>query len=205
MFIKTIKNIIQNYRQKKEYRKWSLSGKPIPVPHSVKQMAVKEYADKYKINVFIETGTYLGDMVVAIKDVFREIYTIELSAELYERAKNRFSKYCHIKIYKGDSAKVLPEILGIIKEPCLFWFDAHYSEGITAKGEKETPIVEELKYIIRHPIEGNVILIDDARLFTGNNDYPGIEEIRELILSRCPEYVFDVKDDIIRIHNKGRL
>ena len=102
-------------------------------------------------------------------------------------------------------ASLIAFILNKVHKPCLFWFDAHYSEGITAKGEKETPIVEELKYIITHPIEGNVILIDDARLFTGKNDYPGIEEIRELILSRYPEYVFNVKDDIIRIHNKGRL
>jgi len=78
---------------------------------------------------------------------------VELSTELYERAKRKFSRYKHISIFKGDSSKVLPEILSQIEEPCLFWLDGHYSKGITATGEKETPILEELKHIFNHPIE----------------------------------------------------
>lgn len=191
---------IQDYRRLKYYRKWLQSGKPIPPPPEVKQLIVKEYSEKFKVNVFIETGTYLGDMVFGVKDIFNKIYSIELSPELYEKVENKFLKYKHIAILQGDSSKVLPKILKNIEEPCLLWLDAHYSEDVTAKGEKETPILEEINHIINHPIEDNVILIDDARCFTGQNDYPTIGTLRNLILSRYPDYVFDVKDDIIRVH-----
>ncbi|MFC1567282.1 hypothetical protein ACFL3R_00410 [Thermodesulfobacteriota bacterium] len=192
--------IIQHYWHKKKHRQWRRLRKPIPTPHLVKQMAVKTYAAEYETDVFIETGTYLGEMVCAVKYSFIKIYSIELGSELYKRAEKKFSKHKHIAIYNGDSSIVLPEILKRINEPCLFWLDAHYSAGITDKGEKETPIMKELESIFSHPIEGHVILIDDARCFTGQNDYPALEELKELIINRYPNYVFTVKDDIIRAH-----
>ena len=134
-------------------------------------------------------------MVFAVKNIFNKIYSIELSTELYERTKHKFARYNHISIYQGDSSKVLPEILSQIEEPCLFWLDGHYSEGITATGEKETPILEELNHIFNHPIEDHVILIDDASYFTGHDDYPGLEELKTLVLRRYPNNVFIVKDD----------
>jgi hypothetical protein len=194
--------IIKNIRYKKKYRKWTLSGKPIPPPHMLKQITVKTYAVQFGIDIFVETGTYLGEMVGAVKYSFKRIYSIELSHELYENAREKFSKHKHISIVNGDSAEVLPEILMHVKEPCLFWLDGHYSGGNTAKGEKETPIMEELKRICDHPVKNHVILIDDAREFTGENDYPTIESLRNFVGARLPYYEFDVKDDIIRIYKK---
>lgn len=193
-------NIVQNYRYKRAYRKWLQSGKPIPTPNAVKQMIVKGYANRFKTSIFIETGTYLGDMVFEMINIFSKIYSIELSDKLYEKAKKKFSGYKDISILKGDSSRVLPKILNKIEEPCLFWLDAHYSKGITAKGEKETPVIEELKHILGHPIEDHVILIDDARCFTGQNNYPSLEELNKIILDKYPDHLFKVKDDIIRSH-----
>jgi len=89
-----------------------------------------------------------------------------------------------------------------VEKPCLFWLDGHYSGGNTAKGEKETPIMEELRQICAHPVKNHLILIDDAREFTGQNDYPTIESLRTFVGARLPGYGFDVKDDIIRIYKK---
>lgn len=194
--------MIKKFCYKKEYRKWTLSGKPIPPPHMVKQIIVKAYAAQFGINIFVETGTYLGEMVGAVKYNFKRIYSIELSHELYENARKKFSKHKHISIVNGDSAEVLPEILKYVKEPCLFWLDGHYSGGNTAKGKKETPIMEELKQICAHPVKNHLILIDDAREFTGQNDYPTIESLWTFIGARLPGYEFDVQDDIIRIYKK---
>lgn len=195
-----IDDVIQDCQHIKEYIEWVELGKPFPPPHLIKQMTVKEYAKKYRLNIFIETGTYLGDMVYAVRSVFGKIYSIELGEELYKRAKRRFSKYNHISILHGDSAEVLPEILDNIKEPCLFWLDGHYSAGITAKGELATPILQELDHILSHPVKDHVILIDDARDFIGKNDYPTIQELRTLVLSQKLGYGFEVRNDIIRIH-----
>jgi hypothetical protein len=211
MFVQKLKNLfkhtvcydaLKNYRNRKAYRQWLKKGKPDPVPHIAKQMVVKTCAAKNGIRVFIETGTYLGEMVYAVKDTFDKIYSIELSNELCERARRKFIGCKHITIINGDSAEVLPEILLHVKEPCLFWLDGHYSGGNTAKGEKETPVMEELKQICDHPVKNHVILIDDARLFTGNNDYPTIESLRIFIEARLLHYEFNVQDDIIRIYRK---
>lgn len=202
MLMHKIKNIIQEYRYSKAYQRWQASGRPIPVPDAVKQHTVKMYAAKFGVLTFVETGTYLGDMIFAVKDVFNRIYSIELSPELYRKATQKFLKYKHISIWHGDSSEVLPEILGNIKESSLFWFDAHYSGGVTAKGAKETPILEEMNYILNHSIKNHVILIDDARLFTGENDYPLLKELKRLVLNRYPDNTFAVQDDIVRIHSK---
>ncbi len=201
MLKQKIKNIIQDYRHRKAYRKWQQSDKLISTLHTMKQMTVKAYADKYGADVFVETGTYLGEMLDAVKYSFKKLYSIELSPDLYERTAKKFARHKHITVLEGDSPMVLPEILNQIYEPCLFWLDAHYSEGITVRGDKETPILGELERIFSHPIEGHIILIDDARFFTGQNDYPALEELKELVLRRYPTFVFDVKDDIIRIHS----
>jgi len=45
-------------------------GKPIPPPHIIKQKIIRTYAKTFKINILVETGTYLGDMVETIEYVF---------------------------------------------------------------------------------------------------------------------------------------
>ena len=163
-------------------------------------MAVKEYADKSGARVFVETGTCHGTMLYAVQHDFDAIYSVELDTKLYEEATSRFSPYPHIRIINGDSAKVLPEVLESVHEQCLFWLDAHYSGGFTAKGEKETPVLEELKHIFNHFVNNHVILIDDAHCFTGENDYPPLHMVRRLVSDTDPELQCEVKDDIIRIH-----
>ena len=98
----------------------------------------------------------------------------------------------------GDSIDVLPEILAKIEQPCLFWLDAHYSGGVTAKGKKETPILQEIQYILNHDIDRHIILIDDARCFNGQNDYPTIQELKNIILSHLPDWLFEIDNDVIR-------
>lgn len=105
---------IRDGQQAKEYIEWLESGKPVPVPHIIKQLTVKKFARDYKPRIFIETGTYFGDMVWAVKDTFEKIYSIELEKNLYRRAKAKFSKYKHISIIQGDSAEALPGILDAV-------------------------------------------------------------------------------------------
>jgi hypothetical protein len=193
-------DFVQDYRHRRGYQRWVNSGEPTPPPHSVKQMTVKAFAKRFGANMFVETGTYLGDMVSAIKNCFQTIYSIELSPDLCNKAKKKFAHFKHVNIVEGDSSRVLGEILKRINEPCLFWLDGHYSKGITAKGEKETPILEELRAILKHPVQNHIILIDDARCFTGENEYPTIATLKKLIVSKYPDYVFTVESDIIRIH-----
>lgn len=194
--------LVSDYRrsrgQAKQRAAWERAGRPNPPPHSVKQEIVREYGTRHRLDVLIETGTYLGDMVFAMRNTFGTIHSIELGEELYVRAKKRFAAYPHVSIHHGDSGVVLSEILGRISEPCLFWLDGHFSAGFTAKGPLETPIIQELSHIAAHPLASeHVILIDDARCFDGTGDYPTIEFLRDY-LAGAGYRNFDNQNDIVR-------
>ena len=182
---------------------WAYEQFPVSPPDRVKSDVVKEYAQKFNIETFVETGTYLGQMIDATKENFKEIVSIELDKNLFERAKNRFSGYKNITILQGDSSELLPGYIQNIRKPILFWLDAHYSAGFTAKGKLNTPIMKELESILIHPLNTeHVILIDDARHFNGGDDYPTLHELRQLAMNINPNLILNVKDDIIRIHKK---
>ena len=194
-----LERIYKNYRSKKEIRDWINGGRPLPPPHRHKVNIIRNLASSSGASIFIETGTYRGDMVEAVRNLFQEVYSIELGNELFENAKERFALCANVKICHGDSGDVLGSILDEINSPCLFWLDGHYSAGVTAKGIEHTPVKRELDHIFRHPMAANhIILIDDARCFTGENDYPTIAEIREIAVA-AGFVNFNVEDDIIRM------
>jgi len=193
-------NIIkQKYLRLNVLIKWYINGKSIPPPHMYKQMVIHHYRRKNGCKIFVETGTYLGDMIEAQLNYFSKIYSVELSYELFEKAKERFKHYDNIKILQGDSGKVLHNIIDEINLPTLFWLDGHYSAGFTAKGDKNSPIKEELNCILDKCKSDYVLLIDDARCFNGKNDYPTIETLKSLIDNKQKRFRLIVKNDIIRI------
>jgi len=188
-------------RFKKKYAEWQAQGSILPLPHWGKQKIVSEYAHTFGLQVFVETGTYHGAMVYSVLNNFEKILSIELDDHLFQRACKRFEGYEHVHIFQGESEKVLPEVLGQIDRPALFWLDAHWSGGDTARGPTETPVLEEVNCILSHPcVRDHVLLIDDARCFTGENDYPEMSVFRDFLLSAQPEWVFEVREDIIRFH-----
>jgi hypothetical protein len=134
-------------KKKNTLKQWHQRGRPIPPPHIYKLSVIKQYASLFQSPVFIETGTFLGETTEACKHLFKKLITIELDQKLYENACNKFSNEKNISIYQGDSGQVLESVMVNISQPCLFWLDGHYSEGITAKGELNTPIINELKII----------------------------------------------------------
>lgn len=179
--------------------RWAANGRPVPPPHQLKRNVLREYAKRHGIRVLVETGTYMGEMVHAMREQFDTIFSIELAPELYKQAADRFAAFPNVNIVYGDSATMLPEILGKITEPALFWLDGHYSEGNTAKGSKDTPILSELEAVYQHPVKHHVVLIDDARCFNGTGDYPTLSELERFVRLRLTDASFEVKDDIIRI------
>jgi hypothetical protein len=176
---------------------WTLSGKPLPPPNCVKEEALLSMRKKHGLSILVETGTFLGETVYAMRRKFRHIYSIELDENLYKRAKGRFAKYGHVTILHGDSGQKLPEVLGEIGHPALFWLDGHYCGGLSAQADRSTPIVQELKYVFGHSVKGHVMVIDDARLFTGQGGYPDLEYIRKTFGPDATGYTMDVKSDMI--------
>jgi hypothetical protein len=191
---------LHHYKQRKLIQEWIEGGKSTPPPHLLKQTTIIEFARKSNVHTLVETGTFLGDMIGAVEGNFDEIYSIELSEFLYKISCKRFSHTDHIHLHFGDSGEILGELINTIDKPCLFWLDGHYSAGFTAKGSLETPILRELTHISHHPYhEKDIILIDDARCFTGEGDYPGIQVLEEWAGVNGYDR-FEVQDDIIRIY-----
>lgn len=190
------KKIVINPEQ--ELADWITKGKPFPPPHIVKQNTITEYANQYGTAALVETGTYLGDMVEAQKNRFSKVYSIELSERLHQKAKKRFKGADNIILLQGDSGTKIAEVVAELKSPAVFWLDGHYSGGITAKADKECPVPEELHAIFSSTLD-HIILIDDARLFNGTQDYPTLEQIQNIIQQHKKNYTIENKDDIIRL------
>ncbi len=186
-------------RHSREIREWQLAGRPAPPPHCIKQRVLRQYAAKYNLKTFVETGTYFGDMVEALCDTFDEIYSIELSSQLHAAARARFDASPNVVLFNGDSANLLPDVLDRLRGPTLFWLDGHYSGDITACGEKQTPILDELRHILSRPEAGHVVIIDDARCFGVDPAYPTIAEVEALVREFRPAGGVVCEDDSIRI------
>jgi hypothetical protein len=197
---------IEAARHREELQQWLRRQNGGSCPHLIKQATVRSYAAAHKTRCFVETGTYLGEMTYAMRNDFDRLVSIELDDRLYRGALRRFARFPHVTVEHGDSASVLPRILPGIDRPTLFWLDGHYSGGFTARGQNDTPIVDELRSILVHQVDGHVILVDDAREFTGKNGYPTVEELGTIVKQSRPTWKVEVACDIIRISShEGRM
>jgi hypothetical protein len=185
-------------KERRDYKRWLRKGRPNPPPHRVKQEIIQKFQRRSNYTTFVETGTFRGDMVEAQKRQFDTIYSIELSQYYYERAVERFKGIPHIHLLFGDSSVVLPSIIAKLDSPAIFWLDGHYSAGQTAKGDKECPILEEIDTIFSGKPLDHIILIDDARCFNGEGDYPTIESLTASIQEKDNRYHIAVENDVIR-------
>jgi len=154
---------------------------------------------------YMRKTPYHGDTSWGLRDVFDFIYTIESHPELAVRARYRFRRTPHIHVIEGDSATFLPSILTEAAGPILFWLDGHYSGAGTARSNADTPVLSELTRVLARPCARDVVLIDDARSFTGRDGYPSLEQMCRVVAESRPSWSVQVHDDIIRIHEGGRV
>lgn len=132
------------------------------------QHITKEYLEKYGSGkIFVETGTYMGETVnMALEFGYDMIHSVELNDGLYNRAVEMFADNPKVKIWHGDSAEKLQEIVNEIgDQPATFWLDAHASGPLTGGKSGGSPVVDELKIIKSSPCKEHTIFIDDKRLF----------------------------------------
>lgn len=143
-------------------------------PHHI----TKEYLEKYGSGqIFVETGTYMGHTVkMALEFGYDMIHSIELNDELYNKAVEMFSGNPRVKIWHGDSAEKLQDIIDEIgNQPATFWLDAHASGPLTGGKSGGSPVVDELKIIKSSLCKEHSIFIDDRRLF-GTSEWSFVRE-----------------------------
>ncbi|HSI07546.1 MAG TPA: hypothetical protein VK985_03080 [Rariglobus sp.] len=189
----------ENLKLLKQVRKWRRNGWQTPLPGLMKRVMIKAEARRIGATTLVETGTYMGDTIWFFRRDFIQLFSIEIHPELARLARERFASWPGVKIVEGDSATKLAEIIPEITGPCAFWLDGHYSAGITGRGSIDCPIWGEFDAIIgkmKHPF---IILIDDARCFGTDADYPTLAEVDAFVKNRLPGYSSRVENDIIRI------
>lgn len=161
---------------------------------------LQELRSLFGIEVFIETGTHFGDTADKAGQIFKDVHTIELFPPFYDLAANRFQKKKNIHLYLGSSETVIPSILPMCHGRVLFYLDGHYDGGQqSGRGNKNTPILEELAAIGLAGLKDALILIDDlcdfqASLYPGRiqascfEDYPDLEKLIDAALAINPQY-----------------
>lgn len=192
----------------RRYQQWrnDVRNNKVTPSYKEKREIIESFRKQYGVSKLIETGTFLGDTVAYFKSRFEYVYSIELSEELHRDAAERFKNDANVRIIHGDSGLILKTLIKEINSTALFWLDGHYSSEFyigdkfirTAKSNKVTPIIQELEAVLSDR-NHHVILIDDARLFTGESDYPKLEEVAALVTETKLPYEISVARDIIRI------
>jgi hypothetical protein len=150
-----------------ELLKWARKGFSLPAPSFVKRSCLRRHG--FRNSTWVETGTYLGDTTKFLAGLGARVVTIEPEPSLFQRARDRFSRASNVEVMFGLSEQIFPTLLPTLEGPVNFWLDGHFSEGITHRGPKETPIEDELNYISKYMniFDGVCVLVDDLRLFRG--------------------------------------
>jgi len=184
-----------------DYWYWILRGRPKRVPHLLKQKVVADYGRRFGLRTLVETGTYYGEMVGAMRRHFDQIYSIELDLGLARRAQEKFAADPKIKIFCGDSLSVLPGVLEMLAGPALFWLDAGYYGWSGKQGDKQR-LSAELDMILRHKFT-HIILLDDVHGLTGKDGIPSVRDVKAHVEGEFPGRRVSMGFDIMRV--KSRL
>ncbi len=161
-----------------------------PDTYIYKRQRINSISHKYNLQNFIETGTFLGETVRFAKKHFKNVFSIELSDELYLFNKKRFARSKNVKILHGDSSVVLKN-KDLPNSSVLYWLDGHYSGGVTALGEDFSPIINELSAIFNKNSHNYVAIIDDVRLFKNDSNYISLDDLEKYITQNNKNYYYD--------------
>lgn len=124
--------------------------------------------------IFVEGGTYRGDTIAFVLPHVDRAISVELSAQYFAAARERFAGVPAVELYLGDATDVIPELVATLDQSALIWLDGHYSGRDTALGNEVEPAAEILERLAADTPSGSTIVIDDLRLF-GHADYASLD------------------------------
>lgn len=166
--------------------------------------------NEYNLPTFVETGTFQGGTSVWAAEHFQKVFTIEFAKHIYEATSTAYSHVKNIEFLWGHTKEQLKLVVPQLKEPALFWLDAHWMGGGTAGENDECPLLEELQIINDSECE-HFILIDDARLFLSPppsphciEQWPGMNEIIATLSAGRSRYTVIFEDAIISVPDRAK-
>jgi hypothetical protein len=134
-------------------------------------------------SIFVESGTFMGETIFAMENLFKKLYTIEINEELYYQTKSKYNGN-KIKFLFGDSSSEMKNILDECNDKVIFFLDAHYSGGNTGNFKITTlytPLQKEIEDINSFCKQECLIIVDDCRDL-GTKDNSNWEHITESVI-----------------------
>lgn len=157
----------------------------------------------YKVPVFVETGTFLGNTARWASQHFSTVFTIEFAEAIYHQAVSAHQHIAHISFLYGHTREKLAEVVNTLSTPAIFWLDAHWSDGATYGANDECPVLDEVTIILQSA-HNHFILIDDARMFLAPPPYPhqatawpDLNAITQALNAQGERYTLVLEDVII--------
>lgn len=178
---------------------------------SLRKDFLQTLANLFHNDVFVESGTSYGSTLKEAKNIFDQVYSIELDQALYERALNIYAHDTRVHLLHGDSGQVMPNILASLHgRKIMFWLDGHYAGDTTKRAANNTPLMDELRAIKESGITDSVIIIDDiccCQQHVKNvpevaQGYPTLHAVKEAILKINAAYEFLVYGDMVIAYPK---
>lgn len=150
-----------------------------------KELAL-ELAKKYKLTNFVETGTHVGATAKWASKHFKQVYTLECNDTYLLKARASCEGINNIKFFHGASdTSLFGQIIDRLKEPTLFWLDAHWSRDLVWKRPIIIcPVLAEILTINRKIKVPHAIMVDDYRLFGEQKGWPSFKMVEKALSER---------------------
>lgn len=142
---------------------------------SLLRFKLDDFVQRFNLKAFVETGTARGDSVAyaAMVKKFDHLFSCEIEPLLAAGAIARFNEDPRICICRMDSGLFMRVVASASLPPTFFWLDAHYpGAGFGLKAYNadmphhlRLPLHDELLAIRTHRSGGDLILIDDLRIY----------------------------------------
>jgi hypothetical protein len=140
---------------------------------------------------------------------FDTVFTIERSETLYQKHHASLRAVGNIEPLFGDSRAILPDLISRLgDQPAMFWLDGHWSGGETAGEKDECPLLAELQLLRQR--RGDIIMIDDARLFLSAPaaphdpaEWPTVLDISRELDQKTSQAFVQIIDDVIFVVPPG--
>ena len=170
-----------------------------------------ELRDELGLRNAVETGTYEGESAVALRGLFKHVWTIEVDQARYDAARARHAG-ADVDFLLGSSDVVLPRLLRDLEEPALFWLDGHWMEDQPVQSAPACPVLPEIAAIDAWAHGSrSAVLVDDVRLFAASLGpprfpfaWPTLMEVLDRLRANGDRYVTIIDDVIIAVPPDAR-
>ena len=157
---------------------------------------IKQIRDLFKVDIFVETGSYVGINSEVHAKNFKAVFTCESNEKYYKKAENRLDKYDKVVTFFSDSSVFLGGIFGIIEvidinQRPIIYLDAHFYDPKKPKGKGKFVVLNELRALKRRDC---ILVIHDFCNGLGGIEYDGIKLDMKLL-----------KKDLLKVNPKFKF